>query len=261
MLDKLKSIGSHFITGLIVVNFVVTALSTYPFFDRYAAALELFDQISLAIYCVEMVLRLVFGGKSFWLGPDKVWNLFDLGITVISVIAVSPAFAVIRSLRVLRLLRVISSFGKLRQLIVAIGKTLPSILWLFVLMVVFYAIYTVFGTISFGQAFPEYFGSLQATAFSLFQVMTLESWSMDIARPVIQVYPWSWAYFVSYILITSYIVMNAVAGVLVGGMTSEATDESLRNQREMKAQLAALKAQIENLQRTLDSSRNPPKGR
>lgn len=147
--------------------------------------------------------------------------------------------------------RVISSFKKLRQQMCNIAKTLPSIGWL-ALLYMFFSKYTVFGTVSFGKEFYDWFGMLQASAYTLFQVMTLESWSMGIARPVIAAHSWVGAYFISYVLISSYIIMNAVAGVLVGGMTSDSAEESEKNQEEMKEQLNKMNEKIDMLQRRLE---------
>ena len=73
----------------------------------------------------------------------------------------------------------------------------------------------------FGEAFPEWFGSLGESLYSLFQIMTLESWSMGIVRPVMMEYPYAWAFFVPFILIATFTMLNLFIAVVVNAMQSK----------------------------------------
>lgn len=228
MNNKLKQIanfGQKFIDILIILVFIEAILTTYPWFEeRFAVAVDWFDYCAMIIFCVEIGLRIIFGGKSFWVGKDWAWNWFDLIVTLVTVLTSGGAFASIRSLRLLRLLRllrVFTIFDGLRILVGSLLRSIPKIGWLVALWLAIMIIYAVIGCHLFGADFPEWFGSLGATCYTMFQVMTLESWSMGIARPVMELYPLSSIYFVSYICVTAFVMLNALTGVLVTSMTDE----------------------------------------
>nr|7PG8_C Chain C, Ion transport protein,Voltage-gated sodium channel [synthetic construct]7PG8_E Chain E, Ion transport protein,Voltage-gated sodium channel [synthetic construct]7PG8_H Chain H, Ion transport protein,Voltage-gated sodium channel [synthetic construct]7PG8_K Chain K, Ion transport protein,Voltage-gated sodium channel [synthetic construct]7PG8_O Chain O, Ion transport protein,Voltage-gated sodium channel [synthetic construct]7PG8_Q Chain Q, Ion transport protein,Voltage-gated sodium cha len=99
-------------------------------------------------------------------------------------------------------------------------RAIPGIAWIALLLLVIFYVFAVMGTKLFAQSFPEWFGTLGASMYTLFQVMTLESWSMGIARPVIEAYPWAWIYFVSFILVSSFTVLNLFIGIIIESMQS-----------------------------------------
>ena len=112
-----------------------------------------------------------------------------------------------------------------------------------VLLLVYY-IAAVMATSLFGTAFPDWFGNVGASMFSLFQIMTLESWSMGIVRPVMEVYPHAWTFFVPFIVVTSFTVLNLFIALIVNSMhllnaeTSEEiheTAEIAHDEREVLA--------------------------
>lgn len=254
MIDKLSKIGKGLIDLLIILVFVEAVLTTYPWFETHCARfVEWFDFVTMIIFCIEIVIRIVFGGKKFWVGPDWAWNWFDLIVTVITTVTSGGTFATLRSLRLLRLLRllrVFTIFNGLRVIVGSLLRSIPKIGWLVALWAAVLIIYAVIGCHLFGKDFPEWFGGLGETCYTMFQVMTLESWSMGIARPVMELYPLSSIYFVSYICITAFIMLNALTGVLVSSMTSEddsakATDDKLdlllKKMDEMQQQIEELK--------------------
>jgi len=113
----------------------------------------------------------------------------------------------------------------------------------------------------FGADFNKWFGTLGRSMYTLFQVMTLESWSMGISRPVMEVFPYAFLYFVPFIVISAFIVVNVVVGIVVNAISEIAAAEA-KDQEEMagsagsknvelKAELVKLKAQIENLEKLL----------
>lgn len=118
------------------------------------------------------------------------------------------------------------------------------------------------GTTMFAEAFPEFFGSIGKSMYSLFQIMTLESWSMGIARPVIAVFPYAWMYFISFILVSSFIVMNVIVGVVVnaiGELSENAKKQqelkNIQQSTELELELNKLKAQIAVVEDLLKTER------
>jgi voltage-gated sodium channel len=115
-------------------------------------------------------------------------------------------------------------------------------------MLVFY-VFAVMGTMMFGQAFPELWGDLGRSLFTLFQVMTLESWSTGVARPMFDIYPWAWVFFVPFILVSSFMVLNLFIAIIVTATQSIHADEEEEQRRELMATLQRIDARLERLER------------
>ncbi|MDN3645943.1 ion transporter [Pontixanthobacter aestiaquae] len=233
------------ITAVIVANAIVLGLETVPSIMRdYGGLLLWLDQIAIAIFVIELLLKLfVYRFKFFANG----WNVFDLIIVGAALVPASQQFSVLRALRILRALRLISVVPSMRKVIVGLFKAIPSIGTVIVMLLLLFYISAVMATKLFGEAFPDWFGNLGLSLYSLFQIMTLESWSMGIVRPVMEVYPYAWAFFVPFILLTSFIVLNLFIGVIVNAM-AEATGEEAHSEREeILLQLKALREDVAKL--------------
>ncbi len=250
MRDKLRILieSSRFewtITAVIIFNALVLGLETVPsIMQGYGATLGLLDQVAIAIFVVEILLKLfVYRWRFFTNG----WNIFDLVIVSVALVPASQQFSVLRALRILRALRLISVVPSMRKVIVGLFKAIPSIGTVIVMLLLLFYISAVMATKLFGQSFPDWFGNLGLSLYSLFQIMTLESWSMGIVRPVMEVYPYAWAFFVPFILLTSFIVLNLFIGVIVNAM-AEATGEEAHSEREMIiSELKALREDVAKL--------------
>lgn len=236
-MSKLKSIvESHvfqnIILGIIILNSIILGLQTSSGIMAFAGtALSIADNVCLGIFILEMLLKLVVYRLDYF---KDAWNWFDMiiiiasvfsGLAFLSALRVFRVFRVFRSLKALRSLKMVSNLRPLQIIIQAIGKAIPSISWTVVLMALIYYIFSIIGVTMFGQAFPEWFGTIPRAMYTLFQVMTLESWSMGISRPVMEVFPEAWMYFVPFVLISSFIVMNVVVGIVVNSI-SEVTEIS-----------------------------------
>jgi len=244
-MKKLRNLVDHStfqnaILVVIAINAIVMGLQTS---DALVASigglLEIIDYVCLGIFIVELLLKLVaYGGKFFTDG----WNWFDLiiivsslvsGLAFLRVLRVFRVFRVFRSLKALKgikAMRLVSSLDKLRMIIEAIVKSIPGISWTAVLLLLVYYIFGLIGVDLFGTVFPDWFGSLGKALYTLFQVMTLESWSMGISRPVMEAFGWAWIYFVSFVLISSFIIMNVVVGIVVNAISE--VQEQLTKERE-----------------------------
>jgi voltage-gated sodium channel len=113
---------------------------------------------------------------------------------------------------------VISVAPSLRRVVEGFVTALPGMGSVFLLMALLFYIGAVIATKLFAEGFPEWFGTLGRSAYSLFQIMTLESWSMGIARPVMEVYPLAWMFFVPFIMVTTFAVVNLLVGLIVNSM-------------------------------------------
>ncbi|MDY4153668.1 ion transporter, partial [Campylobacter sp.] len=135
----------------------------------------------------------------------------------------------LRTFRTLRILRLISSVPAMRVVVDAVLKTIPAMLSISALLSIFYYVYGVLCVEFFGEKFPEWFGTLPRALYTLFQIMTLESWSMGIVRPVMEVYPYAWIVFVSYIVIVGMIALNLIVGVIVNSLNEITQSKNANN--------------------------------
>ena len=240
----------HFITGLIILNAVVLGLETSrQAMDVAGELLALLNSLILAVFVVEIVTKLAaFGPRFFRSG----WNLFDFIIVAVSLAPAAGPLAILRSLRILRVLRLLSTIKRLRMLVESLMHSLPGIGWTAALLLMMFYIFGVMGTELFGDAFPDWFGTLGASIYTLFQIMTLESWSMGIVRPVMEVFPYAWAFFVPFILLTSFIVLNLFIGVIVNAMAEATEDEAHDEREEILRELKGLREDIAGLKRGED---------
>jgi voltage-gated sodium channel len=206
----------NFIIAVIVLNAITLGLETVPaVMDRFGTLLHALDQAILTIFVVEIGLKLFAVRHRFFASG---WNVFDFIIVGIALVPDSGPLAVLRTLRVLRLLRLVNKLPRLRRIVESMLRAIPSIGWLGLLLMLIFYVFAVIGTNVFGPAFPDWFGTLGASLYTLFQVMTLESWSMGIARPVMQQFPFAPLFFVPFILIATYSMLNLFIAVVVSTM-------------------------------------------
>jgi voltage-gated sodium channel len=214
---------SRFITAVILVNAVTLGMETSPaIMDRIGPLVLMIDKICLSIFVAEILSKLIVSRHRFFLSG---WNIFDFVIVGIALLPAGQGLSVLRALRILRVLRVISVAPRLRRVVEGFITALPGMGSVFLLMAIIFYIGAVMATKLFGNSFPEWFGNLGLSAYSLFQIMTLESWSMGIVRPVMDVYPYAWAFFVPFIMVTTFAVVNLLVGLIVNSMQDAHAEE------------------------------------
>ncbi|MEM9626985.1 MAG: ion transporter [Pseudomonadota bacterium] len=248
--NRLKSIieadlTRNLIIVLIVINAIVIGLETSP--EAMAMAgplLKAIDLFALAVFTVEILVKLVVYRLAFFRDP---WNVFDFVIVAIAYMPSGTGFSVLRALRILRALRLISAVPKMRQVVQALLSAVPAMGSVIGLLSLIFYIAAVMATKLFGSGFEEWFGSVGRSLYSLFQIMTLESWSMGIVRPVMEVYPWAWAFFVPFILISSFAVLNLFIAIIVNAMQEVADEDEAAERAEKEDTLKALKDEIARL--------------
>jgi voltage-gated sodium channel len=204
------------IIGVILFNAVLLGMETsVSIMNAAGSVIYALDRICLAIFVVELGLKFYVQRLRFF---RSGWNIFDFLIVGISLVPGAAAFTVLRALRILRLLRVISVTPSLRRVVEGFLKALPGMGSVFLLMAMIFYIGAVMATKLFAADFPQWFGTIGRSAYSLFQIMTLESWSMGIVRPVMEVYPYAWVFFVPFIMMTTFAVVNLLVGLIVNSM-------------------------------------------
>lgn len=253
----------HTILGLIVINAVILGLQTST---RAMAVigpeLILIDHIILWIFVAEIILRIMVYRLKFFRDP---WGLFDLFVVAIALAPASEEFSVLRALRVLRVLRIISGVPRLRRVVGALLHAVPGIGAIGLLLGLVFYVFAVIATKLFGGAFPQWFGTIGESMYSLFQIMTLESWSMGIVRPVMGQFPQAWAFFVPFIIVSSFTVLNLFIAIIVDSMqtlhaeredrTVEKIETVIDSDTKLVSQeISALREEILDLKKKLDQS-------
>ena len=223
------------IIGLIIINAIILGLETSEgLMANYGWFLESVDTLILQIFVVEILLRLYVYRLKFFTSP---WSLFDLFIVGIALIPASETFAALRALRVLRVLRLISAAPAMRKVIEGLLAAIPGIASVATIMTLLFYVFAVIGTHLYSDTFPEWFGNLGNTMYTLFQIMTLESWSMGIVRPVMAVHPNAWAFFVVYILVTTFTMLNLFIAVIVNAMSNDADETAEEHAEESRVEI------------------------
>ena len=251
----------RFIIALIVLNGAILGIQTSAGLTAYFGPwLSLLDQLILAVFVLEIVLKLTASGRQFF---RSYWNLFDFFVVAIALVPASGPFAVLRVLRVLRLLRLISVVPRLRFVVEALLHAIPGIASIGVLILIIFYVFAVVATGLYGAAFPDWFGSLGRSMFTLFQIMTLESWSMGVVRPVMQVFPFAWIFFVLFILVATFTMLNLFIGIIVETMQTlhAKSDEDEKSKKSLIEddpasvidELRGLREEIAQLNEKLDN--------
>ena len=236
------------ISALILANAITLGIETSPSATaRFGDWLYAFDRLVVAVFVVELLLRFFVHRGRFFADP---WRVFDFAVVAIAVIPAASVFAVLRSLRVLRVLRLVSLVPSMRRVVGALLNALPGMASIVGLMGLVLYVSAVMATKLFGRIAPELFGNLGTSLFTLFQVMTVEGWP-DIARSVMAQSPLSWIFFVVYLLVATFMVLNLFIAVVVNAMQSQIT-EDLKHEGETHTRLVldevrALRREIEVL--------------
>lgn len=218
---------------IIIINAVMLGLSTSERASAYAGGLlGVLDNIILAIFVAEMLLKLYAYRLSFF---GNAWNIFDLVVVGLGLLPNRSELSALRGLRVIRAMRVLSAVPQMRAVVQALLDALPGMGAVIVMLSIVYYVFGVMATLMYGPVFDEWFGTLGRSVYSLFQIMTLESWSMGIVRPVMQEFPMAWAFFVPFIVITAFSVLNLFIGLIVNTMQAAVEEEAGEEFEKLRA--------------------------
>jgi len=244
-----------FIIAVIVVNGITLGLEAVPpAMDAFGPVLLTIDKIALAIFVVELALKMVGYGWGFF---RRGWNWFDLVIVGVALVPAQNGLSVLRAFRILRVMRLVSVLPSMRRVVQALLAAIPGMGSVLALMSLVFYVFAVMATKLFGATFPEWFGSLGASLYSLFQIMTLESWSMGIVRPVMEVHPFAWAFFVPFILLTTFAVLNLFIAIIVNAMQESHEVDEVKHDVDHEEVMAELRALREDVRALRAKSSHP----
>jgi len=267
----------RFIIGIIVFIGIVMGLETYPsVMAKWGNLLHALDKMIIGIFVIEIALKLLSHGRNFLHFFNDPWNVFDFIIVAICLLPLNSEFAaVLRLVRILRVLRLISVLPRLQILIGALLRSVPSMGYVALLLVLLVYMYAVMGTVFFGLNDPLHFGTIQNSMLTLFQVVTLEGWAeilktqmygsdqfggdqmMGLARESLGQPLIAAAYFVSFILFGTMIMLNLLIGVVVNSMSEmhqeaeEASATQSHSIKEIETTLAQMEKSLAELKKQL----------
>jgi voltage-gated sodium channel len=256
----------NFILALIIINAVTLGLETVPaVMAVYGGILHLFDKAILAVFVAEIGIRLFVHRWAFFRDP---WSVFDFLVVGIALVPATGQFSVLRALRVLRVLRILTIVPSMRRVVGALLAAIPGLGSIALVLLLIYYVFAVIATNLFAASYPEWFGNLGRSLYTLFQIMTLESWSMGIARPVMEHFPYAWAFFIPFILIATFTMLNLFIAIIVNAMqgfsevehadTVAAVDGARQHiEADLHGELAALRLEMAAL-RTVLAKRDRP---
>ena len=242
----------RFITALIIINAITLGLETDAgIMASFGSLLHSIDFIILVMFTIELGLKFFAYRLSFF---RSGWNIFDLAIVTIAWMPSTGALSVLRALRILRILRLLSVVPQMRRVISALGHSIPGMASIISVLGLIFYVSAVLATKLFGThpdpALQEWFGTIGDSAYTLFQVMTLESWSMGIVRPTMEHFPLAWVFFVPFIIVTSFAVLNLFIGIIVDAMHTMQKEEEI-DETITRDDLVAIHEKFDRLQEEL----------
>lgn len=211
-----------FIAALIVINAVTLGLETSDTaMALVGPVLDVLDRAILVVFVLELLAKMLGRRLAFF---RSGWNIFDLLVVGVAIIPAAGALSVLRALRILRVLRMISVVPQMRAVVESLIFALPGLGSIMGVLLLLFYVSAVLATKLFSEGAPDLFGTMGASLFTLFQIMTLEGWA-DIVRDMEEEYPLAWMFFVPYILVTTFTMLNLFIAVIVNAMQSRVEAE------------------------------------
>src|SRR5262245_10996408 len=243
----------RFIMTVIIANAVVLGLETSKItMASYGRVLETLDHIMLGIFVVELAARIIVHRWAFFRDP---WSVFDFIVVAIALVPATESFTVLRALRVLRVLRLITAIPTLRAVVAGLRASLPGMVSIVFLIGLLYYVFAIIAIKLFGGDNPELFGTLGRSLYTLFTVMTLEGWTNDVAKPVMENHPWAWIFLFTFIIVATFMVLNLFIGVVVNAMQSETEKVEEAERVIVHEEAAPILAEVKGMRRELAALR------
>ncbi len=247
------------IMALIIINATVLGLETsQSVMATSGPLLEFIDHVLLAIFVAELAARIIVHRLDFFRDP---WSVFDFVVVSIALVPASENFTVLRALRVLRVLRLITAIPSLKRVVAGLLASLPGMGSILFLIGLIYYVFAVIGTKLFGLSNPDLFGTLGRSLYTLFTVMTLEGWTNDVAKPVMEHHPYGWIYLFAFIIVTTFMVLNLFIGVVVNAMQSESEKVEETERVIVHEEAAPILAEVKGLRQEVAALRAEMAGR
>ena len=247
------------VMALIIINATVLGLETsQSVMATSGPLLEFIDHVLLAIFVAELAARIIVHRLDFFRDP---WSVFDFVVVSIALVPASENFTVLRALRVLRVLRLITAIPSLKRVVAGLLASLPGMGSILFLIGLIYYVFAVIGTKLFGLSNPDLFGTLGRSLYTLFTVMTLEGWTNDVAKPVMEHHPYGWIYLFAFIIVTTFMVLNLFIGVVVNAMQSESEKVEEVERVIVHEEAAPILAEVKGLRQEVAALRAEMAGR
>lgn len=251
---------NHSITGVILLNAVVIGLDTsLALAENFGAWFTTANHLFLGVFIVEAVIKILAEYPKISRYFKDGWNVFDFSIIIISLIPATGQLATLARLaRLLRVLRLISTLPELRLIVATLVRSIPSMMHVLLLMSIIFYVYGVAGYHLFHDVDPTHWRNLGISLLSLFRVVTLEDWT-DIMYAAMAVKPWAWVYFVSFVVIGTFVVINLFIAVVLNNLDEAKTErlkelatpptpeEILQELQETQAALVRIQSHLEAL--------------
>jgi len=229
---------------VIVANAAVLGAETYPgAVDAIGPLLRTLNDVFLGIFVVELLLRIVASVEPGGLRPTvrrfarNPWNLFDLVVVVASFLpGLRENATLLRLLRLARIVRVVRFLPDLQVIFGAVLRSLPGVASLAVMTALLIYVYGMVGWVIFHQHDPEQFGTVGSAMITMFVLLTLENLPDYIAAGR-DVSDWTLLFYLSYVLVASFLVFNLFIGIVIGSM--EEARERDREEKRIRDRAAA----------------------
>jgi voltage-gated sodium channel len=247
------------VLALIILNAITLGLETNPtIMETAGPLLHALDQAILTVFVAELAARIAVHRLGFFRDP---WSLFDLFVVGIALAPTTEGLSVLRALRILRVLRLITVVPSLRRVVGGLVTALPGMGSILLLLCLIFYVFSVMGAKLYGSTNPELFGGLGQAAYTLFQVMTFDDWSAGVAKPVMEQHPFSWFFFIVFILVSTFMALNLFIGVVVSALDAETAAEAPKlthpagSEERVLREVAALREEIAALRAGLAGAR------
>ncbi|HMO06727.1 MAG TPA: ion transporter [Paracoccaceae bacterium] len=250
----------RFIISVILVNAAILGLLTFDISPSLRNLLEVIDNVCLVIFCAEIIMKLVALGPRFF---RDGWNVFDFVVVGIALLPATGPLAVLRTLRVLRLLRLVTAVPSMKRVVNGMFVALPGGASVAAVLLILYYVAAIIADSLFREGMPQYFGDMGTTFFTLFQLMTIEGWN-GIAIEVMEVYPRSWIFFVTFIIFTAFTTLNLLFGIIVDAMETAKEEEVRQEMAEQgvavddsssQLRIALIEEEVRAIRRILEEDR------
>lgn len=242
-----------FIAGVIIVNAIVIALSTYQSIeDEYGQALTIVNDALYGIFLIELIIRLVSYMPHPWNFFRSGWNIFDfIVIGAVLIPAVRQQVTILRLLRLARIVRLMRFLPDARVLLLTVTRATPAVVSMAVLTILVIFVYAVIGWSLFGQELPNEWGDIGTAMLTLFILLTLENFPVYLheAQEVSAIAP---VYFLSFVLIAAFIIVNLLIGVIISAMDQARSEEAQRTRKSDSEKLQLLVTRVQEMHGVLD---------
>jgi len=249
------------VLGVIVLNAITLGIETSPsIMAEWGGLLHRLDEIMLWFFVGELALRMFAYGWRFWRDP---WAVFDFFVVAITLLPQSGNLSVLRAMRILRALRLITAIPSVKRVVTGLLVAIPSMSSIIILVLLINYVFAVMATKMFGAEFEKNFGTIGASLFTFFQIMTLDGWGSEVVRPVMEKYPYAWAFFLPYIIFVTFAVLNLFIGIVVDAMQQQQDDTkeavisvTQAEYQHLVAEISALRSELKEMR--TDRTSAPP---